>query len=60
MVLSQRQYLIGGSTPKEAIVSLTDAIPTEYYSTQLNILGDEYGASYGLTTEDDEIIILDE
>lgn len=48
------------NTPKEAIVMLEDEIPTKYYNTSINVIGDEYGANYVITSENDEVIILDE
>ena len=49
-----------GDTPKEAIVMLEDEIPTKYYNTSINVIGDEYGTNYVITSENDEVIILDE
>lgn len=37
-----------------------DALPEEFYVREYNVLGDEYGYEYALTTDDDELIILDE
>ena len=48
------------NTPKEAIVVLEDEIPINYYNTSINVIGDEYGANYVITSENDEVIILDE
>lgn len=48
------------NTPKEAIVLLDDEIPTEYYNTSINVIGDEYGANYVITSENGEMIIFDE
>lgn len=37
-----------------------DALPKEFYKREYNVLGDEYGYEYALSTNDDELIILDE
>ena len=48
------------NTPKETIVELEDKIPTKYYNTSINVIGDEYGANYVITSENGEAIIFDE
>ena len=48
------------NAPKEAFVMLDDEIPTEFYNTSINVIGDEYGANYIITSEDDEAIQFDE
>ena len=48
------------NAPKEAFVTLDDEIPTEYHNTSINVIGDEYGANYIITSEDDEAIQFDE
>jgi len=37
-----------------------DSLPKEFYTREYNVLGDEYGYEYALSTDDDELIILDE
>ena len=37
-----------------------EALPQEFYIREYNALGDEYGYEYALTTDDDELLILDE
>ncbi|HZK00005.1 MAG TPA: hypothetical protein VFC79_08360, partial [Tissierellaceae bacterium] len=48
------------NAPKEAFVTLDDEIPSEYYNTSINVIGDEYGANYVITSENGEAIIFDE
>ena len=43
-----------------SIVGMDDEIPTDYYTPSINVLGDEYGYEYAITTENDELIIFDE
>lgn len=43
-----------------SIVELNDTLPTDYYIPSINVLGDEYGYEYAITTENDELIIFDE
>jgi len=43
-----------------SIVELGDELPTEFYTPSINVLGDEYGYEYAITSENDELIILDE
>jgi len=43
-----------------SIVGMDDEIPTDYYTPSINVLGDEYGYEYAITSENDELIILDE
>lgn len=43
-----------------SIVELEDELPTDFYSTSINVIGDEYGYEYAITSENDELIIFDE
>lgn len=44
----------------ELTQSELDALPKEFYTREYNVLGDEYGYEYALTTDDDELLIIDE
>lgn len=43
-----------------SIVELNDELPTEFYVPSINVIGDEYGYEYAITSENDELIIFDE
>lgn len=42
-----------------SIVELDDELPTEFYVPSINVIGDEYGYEYAITSENDELIIFD-
>jgi hypothetical protein len=42
-----------------SIVELADELPTEFYVPSINVIGDEYGYEYAITSENDELIIFD-
>ena len=37
-----------------------DALPTEFYTKEINVVGDEYGFNMAITSENNELIIWDE
>ena len=37
-----------------------DALPTEFYTKEINVVGDEYGFNLAITSENNELIIWDE
>ena len=43
-----------------SIVELGDELPTDFYTPSINVIGDEYGYEYAITSENDELIIFDE
>ena len=42
-----------------SIVELGDELPTDFYTPSINVIGDEYGYEYAITSENDELIIFD-
>lgn len=55
-----REGLVHWGAIEGSIVELEDELPTEFYTPSINVIGDEYGYEYAITSENDELIIFDE